>query len=101
MNEAQAVLPGRFETTEIHAREGVALLTRVQKREQDSLLLVQRNILRRRIFAVVLRGDEPVQRAMLYSVTHLLVGRDNVLCYGEVIRCPLVQIRPDAQRPER
>ena len=41
MDEAQVVLPSGIETTKINAREGVTLLTGVQKREEDSLLLVQ------------------------------------------------------------
>jgi hypothetical protein len=36
MDEAQMVLPGGIETTEINAREGVTLLTGVQKGEEDT-----------------------------------------------------------------
>src|SRR5258708_31335858 len=97
MDEAQMILPVGIETTETNAREGVTLPTEVQKGEEDSLLLVERDRLRRGIFDVELRGDEPVERAVLYSLAHLLVCRDHVLCYGEALRCPLAQISPHAQ----
>src|SRR3979411_2286309 len=70
MDKAQVVLPGGIETTKINAREGVPLLAGVEKGEEDSLLLVERDRLRRGIFAVLRRRDEPVKRPALECLTN-------------------------------
>src|SRR5437016_6199364 len=88
MDEAQVVSPIRIETTEINARERVTLLAGMQKGKEDSLLLVERDGLRRGIFVVVLRGDEPVESAVLHGLAHLFIGCDHVLRYFKVVRRP-------------
>ena len=69
----------------------------VEEGEEDSLLPVQRDGLGGRIFTVVLRRDEAVERAVLHGLADLLIGGDHVLCYGEVVGCPLVEVGPDAE----
>jgi hypothetical protein len=99
MDEAQMILPVEDRDHEDKREGRAALLTGVQKGEEDSLLLVERDRLRRGIFAVVLRRDEPIEKAVLHSLAHLLVGPDHVLCRSEVVRCPLIQICPTPSEP--
>src|SRR5438270_7398099 len=98
MDKAEMIFPRGIETAEINARKWVTLLTGVKKGKENRLLFIERDRLRRGVFAIVLRRDKPIKRAMLYCLPHLLIRRDHVLCYSEVVRCPLVQIRPYAQR---
>jgi hypothetical protein len=64
-NSFDSVLAIRVETEQMDRSIRNRALTRMQKREQDSLRSIRRNALGCGLLAVVLRRDQAVERAML------------------------------------